>query len=188
MEYAQLNQNLTAATQITISGNVEWDANNFCTAAALVKDGKADQFRVVPLVETIEPTINPITQRVYRDGCEYVNEQWQYKWTVEALTTEEVTANQIAAGQAMQQAIVAGMDSLFDTTAQARRYDNRITCALRAGYTGPFQAEGQAFATWMDTCNALGYTLLGEVQAGTRPMPATVSEALALLPAMVWPT
>lgn len=83
--------------------------------------------------------------------------------------------------------IVQAMDNLFDSTAQSKRYDTRITCALRAGYTGPFQAEGQAFASWMDTCNALGYTMLAQVQAGTRPMPATVDEALALLPAMVWP-
>lgn len=85
------------------------------------------------------------------------------------------------------QEVVDAMTALFDATAQARRYDNRITCALRAGYAGPFQAEGQAFATWMDTCNALGYTMLAEVQAGTRPMPATVEDALALLPPMEWP-
>lgn len=84
--------------------------------------------------------------------------------------------------------IVNAMTQMFDTEAQSRRYDNRITCALRAGYTGPFQAEGQAFATWMDECNALGYQMLAEVQAGIRPMPASVTSALALLPPMVWPT
>lgn len=83
--------------------------------------------------------------------------------------------------------IVAAMESLFDTTAQSRRYDNRITCALRAGYAGPFQAEGLAFATWMDAANATAYQLLAQVQAGTMAMPATTTEAMALLPAMVWP-
>lgn len=83
--------------------------------------------------------------------------------------------------------IVQAMTDLFDRTAQARRYDNRITCALRAGYVGPFQAEGQAFATWMDTCNAIGYQMLAQVQTGTMQMPATVEEALALLPPMEWP-
>lgn len=74
----------------------------------------------------------------------------------------------------------------LDAVAQARRYDNRITCSLRAGYPGPFQAEGAAFAAWMDTCNALGYQILAEVQAGARPLP-TVDEFIALLPEMVWP-
>lgn len=78
------------------------------------------------------------------------------------------------------------LDELFNSTAQARRYDSRVTCALRAGYPGPFQAEGLAFAQWMDACNALGYQLMAEVLGGQRPMP-TVPEFLALLPPMEWP-
>lgn len=83
--------------------------------------------------------------------------------------------------------IVTAMEQLFDATAQSKHYDNRITCALRAGYFGPFQQEGIAFATWMDSQNAKGYTMLAQVQAGTMPMPATVADALALLDPMVWP-
>ena len=83
--------------------------------------------------------------------------------------------------------IVAAMDALFNAVAQAKNYDNRLTCALRAGYPGPFHDEGVAFATWMDGCNALAYQMLAEVQAGTRAMPATTDQALSLLPEMVWP-
>ena len=75
----------------------------------------------------------------------------------------------------------------LDKTAQARRYDNRITCAVRAGFAGPFQAEGTAFALWMDECNALAYQWLTEVEAGTRPPFATTDEMIAALPPMVWP-
>lgn len=106
-----------------------------------------------------------------------------------------VVCNQDAIDQARAQAaemhvaaIVKAMEQLFDATAQSRRYDNRITCALRAGYPGPFQAEGAAFATWMDTCNATAYQMLAEVHAGTRPMPATTADALSLLPTMEWPS
>lgn len=81
----------------------------------------------------------------------------------------------------------AALTAHLDSTAQTKRYDNRITCALRAGYPGPFQAEGAAFALWMDQCNALAYTLLAEVQAGTRPLPSTTQALIDLLPAMVWP-
>lgn len=80
----------------------------------------------------------------------------------------------------------AALTAHLDSTARARRYDNRITCALRAGYPGPFQAEGQAFALWMDTCNAQAYQTLAAVQAGTAPVP-TVAEFIASLPAMTWP-
>lgn len=83
--------------------------------------------------------------------------------------------------------IVAAMEALFDATAQSRRYDNRITCALRAGYPGPFQSEGLAFATWMDRQNAVAYQMLAQVQAGTMAMPSTLDDALALLEPMVWP-
>ena len=81
-------------------------------------------------------------------------------------------------------ALVAHMDA----TARERRYDNRVTCALRAGYPGPFQAEGIAFASWMDQCNALAYQLLAEVVAGTRPMPDSPQALIGLMPAMEWPS
>ena len=92
MEYAQLNEDFTEALQITSHGPIEWDVQNYCTAEALVKDGKAQQFRVVELIETTPPEIDS-TQRVFRDGCEFKNNQWQYKWTVVDLTTEEIAAN-----------------------------------------------------------------------------------------------
>ena len=97
MEYAQLNEAGTEAIQITTHGNVEWDENNFCPAEALVKDGKADQFRVVPLIVTEQPTFDPITQTVIRDGCEEVEGQWQYKWRIDDLSSEQIAANQAAA-------------------------------------------------------------------------------------------
>ena len=84
--------------------------------------------------------------------------------------------------------IVTAMDALFNAVAQAKNYDNRLTCALRAGYPGPYQAEGMAFAQWMDSCNALAYQMLTEVQVGKMPMPESVDAALALLDPMVWPT
>lgn len=80
---------------------------------------------------------------------------------------------------------IKAAEAHYDAVAQAKHYDDRYTCALRAGYSGPFQAEGQAFATWMDNCNALGYQVMGEVLAGTRPQP-TIDEFLALLPAAPW--
>lgn len=82
----------------------------------------------------------------------------------------------------------AALVAHLDATARERRYDNRITCALRAGYPGPFQAEGIAFASWMDQCNALAYQLLAEVFAGTRPLPESPQALIDLMPAMVWPS
>lgn len=80
---------------------------------------------------------------------------------------------------------ITAMEAHYDAVAQAKKYDSRLTCALRAGYAGPFQVEGQMFAVWMDECNALAYSVLAEVQAGSRAQP-TVSEFLTMLPAAPW--
>lgn len=78
-------------------------------------------------------------------------------------------------------------DGHLDAMARTRKYDNIHTAALRAGYAGPYHDEGVAFAQWMDACNAFGYQVLAEVQAGSRPVPATTAAYLALLPVLVLP-
>lgn len=80
---------------------------------------------------------------------------------------------------------VAAAEALYDSVAQAKNYDDRYTCALRAGYPGPFQTEGQAFAVWMDSANAFAYQLMAEVLQGLRPQP-TLEEFIALLPEAPW--
>lgn len=140
------------------------------------------------LVQDEQPSFNPITEYCVPGPVTEIDGVWHDTWVVDALAEETITANQINAANAMQAAILKGMTELFDTTAQSRNYDNRITCALRAGYPGPFHDEGVAFATWMDNQNAKAYTLLSQVGAGTMPMPSSVAEALALLDPMVWPT
>jgi hypothetical protein len=82
----------------------------------------------------------------------------------------------------------AALDAHLDAKAQERRYTDRFTCALRAGFPGPYQAEGAAFAAWMDQCNAQAYALLMAVQSGERPAPASVQEFVGGLPELEWPS
>ena len=125
----------------------------------------------VPLVESPAPDPLP-WHRVVEGAPNGVNQTWV----------------QVPMGEDEIVSIcVSAMEDLYDITAQSRRYDNRITCALRAGYTGPFQAEGQAFAVWMDTCNATAYQWWAEIEAGTKPMFASTDEFINALPVMVWP-
>ena len=81
---------------------------------------------------------------------------------------------------------VTAITNHLDSVAQTKYYDNRITCSVRAAYPGPYQAEGISFGTWMDTCNAAGYQILADYQAGLIPQP-TIEELIAGLPEMVWP-
>ena len=100
-------------------------------------------------------------------------------------TPEEIAAQQAAEQQRIIQELTAALEKHYDTKAQEKKYDNRMTCALRAGYAGPFQAEGAAFAVWMDTCNAYGYRVMEDVLTGTRTIP-TPTELIAELPELTW--
>jgi hypothetical protein len=80
---------------------------------------------------------------------------------------------------------VDALDSHFDLVAQSRKYNNRYTCALRAGYAGPFQSEGRSFALWMDSCNAKAYLELDLVMSGRQEAP-TIDELIAGLPVIDW--
>jgi hypothetical protein len=81
---------------------------------------------------------------------------------------------------------MSALENHYDSVAQLRYYDDRKTCALRAGIVGsPFQLEGQKFGAWMDTCNLQAYQILAEVKAGTREQPS-IQDFLNLLPEFSW--
>lgn len=143
---------------------------------------------VLPVTSVMPPEHNPISQEL-RELAPAVTPSGNYeqRWDVVALSPEQIAANQLAADEAMVKACDKALTDHLDATAKSRRYDNRITCAVRAGYPGPFQAEGQAFALWMDTCNALAYQFLAEIHAGSRPMPSDPQQLIDELPDMVWP-
>lgn len=84
------------------------------------------------------------------------------------------------------QKYVQTLENFYDKTAQAKQYDNRLTCALRGGYPGPFQEEGAKFGKWMDECNIYAYTELDKIKQGLRPAPASPEAFLAELPKLIW--
>lgn len=141
-----------------------------------------------------QPAHNPVAQSV-REITPVLTSKGHYEqsWEVVELFTDQVekdaaiASSQVAAFQAAVIAFDTALTAHMDNTAKQRRYDNRITCAVRAGYSGPFQAEGAAFALWMDNCNALAYQMLAAVQAGTAPMPESPQAFIDTLPVMVWP-
>lgn len=187
MPYIQLHEDGSYSANIPEGTPIYWDSQNFCTVEALVFDGKAEQFRVYPLTPVIAPSYDVMTQEVRTLDPAVVDGEWTQQWEVVDLPPEQIAANQAAAAAAMIAACDKALTDHLDATAKTRRYDNRITCAVRAGYPGPFQAEGQAFALWMDECNALAYQFLAEIHAGTRPMPSDPLELIAELPEIVWP-
>jgi hypothetical protein len=91
-----------------------------------------------------------------------------------------------AAVRPSEQDYEAAMVALFDRVAETRQYDNRVTCAMRASYPGPYQAEGAAYGAWMDQCYAIGYALQAQAARGEIP-PPSIDELLASMPDIAWP-
>ena len=153
---------------------------------------------------TPTPTYDNIVQVVYEVAPELTTKgHWEQRWEVRPkfveytqdgvviTVAEQEGAARVVAAQLAQQQLLQQFDQALtnhlDNTAKDKRYDGRISCALRAGYAGPFQAEGQAFAQWMDTCNYQAYQTMAAVLSGDQVQP-TIDEFIASLPKMVWPT
>lgn len=79
------------------------------------------------------------------------------------------------------------LEEHLDKKANERGYTTIHTASLRAALVNsPYHAEGVAYGTWMDACNAKGYEILAQVQAGTIALP-TVEDFIAMLPVLVLP-
>lgn len=75
------------------------------------------------------------------------------------------------------------VDVHLNAAAKAKGYDSIARAALRSAYAGPWQAEGLAFAQWMDAVYAHCYELLAQFQAGEldEPTPETLIDMLPKL-------
>lgn len=145
-----------------------------------VKNGKVIETSIVDPFTIFQPAY----AEQFIDGPVDVQSGWLYNGTTFYQLPKTVEQIQ----EEMIKACDTALTNHLDTTAQARKYDNRIACMVRAGFAGPFQAEAQAFAIWADSCNAVAYQYLAEVQSGARPMPSSPQELINVLPEMVWPT
>lgn len=90
--------------------------------------------------------------------------------------------------QELIQEVTNATQTRLDTFAKTRNYDGILSaCTYATSGVPKFATEGQYCVSARDATWASLYSIMAEVQAGTRPMPATVADALALLPAMEWP-
>ena len=135
-----------------------------------------------------QPTFNPITQTVREIAPVLtVKGTWEQQWEVVDLPAEVAAVNQAAALEQTKVSYTAALDAHYLEAAKSHGYDTQYTCALRAGYPGPFHNEGVAFATWMDNCNVYAYGVMSQVMTGAIQLP-TMTEFIDGLPPLVWPT
>ena len=74
------------------------------------------------------------------------------------------------------------------TVEDARNYDGILSATTYAGSSvQKFQIEGQYCLGARDATWATLYTLLAEVEAGTRPVPGSFADVAPDLPVLAWP-
>ena len=88
----------------------------------------------------------------------------------------------------LQAKFVAAIQGRLDAWAQTRNYDSILSACTYATDPDPqLQAEGQVCVNLRSATWRAGYTILAQVQAGTRPMPSSLSDIEADLPTLEWP-
>lgn len=87
-----------------------------------------------------------------------------------------------------QEQVVAATQERLDDFARMRNYDGILSACTYATSTVPkFAAEGQYAVQARDATWGALYALLGDVQAGTRPVPQSFDDVAPLLPELEWP-
>lgn len=187
MQYVQLNADGTFHKNCE-RGNILWDENNFCTAEALYKDGKAAPFRVHPLDDTPAPEYDPMTQVLVIDGGSLVNDRWKHNWRVDALSPEQIAANIAAKNASIMREVQEKTQKRLDNFAQTRNYAGMLSlCTYATSTSEKFKAEGQYGVEARDQTWSKLYEILAEVEAGTRPVPTGYAEVEPELPPLAWP-
>ena len=111
----------------------------------------------------------------------------QPKYPTEEETQAAIAADLLAKSLAFQSGVIQQVQLRLDTFAQSRNYDSILSASTYATSVIPkFQAEGQAAVNARDTTWAALYTILGEVQSGTRPVPESYTAIEVELPVLSW--
>lgn len=137
-------------------------------------------------VVTITPTYSEATQTVFGPTVVFNNElqRWEAQWGVRDKTPEEV----VASTPVFIDVIVALTQTRLDDFAKTRGYDDIKSASDYAGCSVPkFDVEGRYCRDARAETWAKLYEILGQVESGARPMPASFEEIEPELPALSWP-
>lgn len=152
-------------------------------------DSDFESIAVYPVAQTPVPAFDPITQ-----GCKELAPQqdasgnWVRVYEVFDLPQEQVTDNQLAKRDQLLADVVTKTQARLDDFAKTRGYDGILSlCTYATSSVPKFQGEGKYGVTARDATWAQLYTIMAEVESGTRPMPEGYSDIEAELPVLEWP-
>lgn len=118
----------------------------------------------------------------------YIEDGQVFTVAVEAKTPEEIAADEQAKKDRLLKNVVDSTQRRLDDFAKTRGYDGILSLCTYATSTVPkFQTEGQYGVTARDATWAQLYTIMAEVESGTRPMPEGYSDIESELPVLEWP-
>jgi hypothetical protein len=107
------------------------------------------------------------------------------------ITEEEAEAIRIANTQPtieqIKQLFIDSIQTRLDNFAQERGYSGILSaCTYATSLVTKFKNEGKTCVNLRDSTWAAAYDILAQVEAGTRPMPSSIADIEADLPALVW--
>lgn len=140
---------------------------------------------LLPILHVTAPLFDRRIERVEESAPIKINGMWSQQWQIIALTPEE----QQNIAQQIKAEVVNATQTRLDTFAQSRNYDNILSlCTYANSQIIKFATEGQYGIKVRDQTWTKLYDIFAEVEAGTRPQPASYEDIEPELPTLEWPT
>jgi len=111
----------------------------------------------------------------------FVGGEWVYQDIPPTPEPEPPTPEQV------RQNFATLIQQRLDNFARGRNYDSILSAGTYAtSLVTKFKNEGKTCVNLRDSTWAAAYDILAQVEAGTRPMPTSLADIEADLPALVW--
>lgn len=124
---------------------------------------------------------DPATEDRLFVSQELVGEVFKVVYAVRDLTIDELSTR-------LLEDVTTSTQTRLDDFAQTRAYDSMLSaCTYVTSSVVRLKAEGQYCVDSRDSTWETLYTILGEVKAGTRPMPGSFADIESELPSLEWP-
>lgn len=142
---------------------------------------------VAAVFQTPQPEFDSISQTVIQGAPVLTNKgHYEQSWSIVDLDPEVVAQNQIAKLEQLKTSIVSQVQTRLDDFAKTRNYDSILSAATYATSTNAqFKAEGQKAVELRDATWSSLYSILAEVEAGTRTV-SSYADIEADLPVLEW--
>lgn len=152
MSYLQLKEDGTFLREV-FGGIQEWDENNFCSVDSLVKDGKAEQFRIYPLVRVQQPEYNQITQVLRAIAPSIVEGNWTQQWEIYDLPDEVIKANLVQKEQELRNQLRSEYEQRTNAIASGYPSSERESWPVQISEARALLADNASITPWIDAAS-----------------------------------